>query len=92
MGQQGQATCRDCQHSFRLSTGGGFVAQIVCCEDCGRGESVFHNQEPLGGGDPEAVVGTCSRCRSDLRLGAPPRCPQCRSAELEVGPMDLLWD
>lgn len=92
VGQQGQATCRDCEHSFRLSTSGGFVAQIVFCEDCGRGGSVFHNQQVLGEGDPVAVVGTCSHCRGHLRLGASPRCPRCRSAELEIGPMDLLWD
>jgi len=92
MGQQQLATCRACKHGFQVSTGGGFVAQIVFCADCGRGESILHNQEVLGGGHPEAVVGICPRCSGQLRLNAAPRCPKCRSAELDLGPPDMLWD
>ncbi len=92
MGQAGKATCRACGHGFWLSAGGGFAAQIVFCEDCGRGESVFHNQQRLGGDDPSAIVGTCPRCQGSLRLDAPPRCPRCRSDDLAQGPGEMLWD
>lgn len=92
MGQQGPATCRTCGHGFRVSTGGGYISQIVFCVDCGHGENVFHNQEALGGDDPEAVIGTCPRCSGQLRMNAAPRCPRCCSVEIELGPMDLRWD
>jgi hypothetical protein len=92
MGQAGMATCRGCGHGFWLSTGGGFEAQIVFCEACGHGESVIHNQKPLGDGDPSARVGNCSRCPGSLQLDARPRCPRCRSEDPERGPMDMLWD
>ncbi|HEB91365.1 MAG TPA: hypothetical protein ENI85_17445 [Deltaproteobacteria bacterium] len=92
MGQAGAVTCRACGHEFQLSTGGGFKVQIVFCDDCGRGEAVAHDQRILGDGDPSAVVGLCGRCGGSLRLGASPRCPRCRSLELEPGGADLLWD
>ncbi len=92
MGNAGSVTCRACGHEFQLWTGGGFEVQIVFCEDCGRGEAVWHGQQILKDGDRDAVIWTCSRCVGRLSLDASPRCPRCRSLELEFGPMDLYWD
>lgn len=94
MGQAGPTKCEACGHEFELWTGGGFEAQIVFCEECGRGTSVFHFKKPLGDGDETAVVGSCSHCSGSLRLNAPPRCPGCRSTKIErgSGEFDLHWD
>lgn len=62
MGQAGTAICRGCGHGFWLSMGRGFESQVVFCEECGHGESIFHNRKLLGDGDPSARVGTYSRC------------------------------
>lgn len=92
MGESGRATCRACGHGFELSSGGGFVVEIVFCEDCGRGQGVARGSEPAAGDDPGEIVGRCARCGGTLRRDASPRCPRCRSAELEIDPPHRLWD
>lgn len=92
MGIEGPVTCGACGHRFRLWSGGGFVSQVVFCEDCGQGTSLPHGRESLADRDPSASVGTCRRCDGHLRLDAPPCCPRCRSTALEHGEPDLCWD
>ena len=93
MGQAGTARCQACDHQFELWRGGGFQAQIVFCEDCGKGESLPHFGKPLSeDADESGGVGQCSRCSGRLNLNASARCPRCRSPRLEMGEMDLMWD
>lgn len=92
MGQGGRVRCRACTHGFTLYKGAGFQSRVVFCADCGRGANVPHFGEALGDGDPSACVGICRRCGGAQRLDAPPRCPKCRSTDLEEGCVDFRWD
>ena len=39
----------------------------------------------------ETFAGGC-RCGGDYKLGAPPRCPKCRSTQLEEGQAGIMFD
>ncbi len=94
MGQINATTCQDCGHHFELRLGGGFIAQVVFCEECGRGEAVFHGGKSLGERDDEpGWSGRCPRCHGRLSLRARARCPRCRSTRLDVDEEPtVLWD
>lgn len=39
----------------------------------------------------EAAAGNC-RCRGKYRMEAPPRCPKCRSTNIEEGMLTVMYD
>jgi len=51
--------------------------------------------EPLSGEDYrraiDALAGDCS-CRGKFTLGAPPRCPACRSTHIDEGEITIFYD
>lgn len=93
MGNFSLSRCLDCGRRFELQRGGGFTAQIVFCEDCGRGTAILHEGRPFDRlVKDDGSCGRCDRCQGRLTLDALPRCPRCRSTRLEQGESPALWD
>ena len=92
MGESGRAHCRGCGHGFGFNTGSGFKVVGIHCEDCGHREQFIRSDDPPqeDRSDP-GCFGHCSRCDGRLTYAARPRCPKCRSTELDFA-SDRLWD
>jgi hypothetical protein len=43
MGSEYNATCNSCGNEFSLSIGGGFLFDLLRCDKCGGGKSIYHN-------------------------------------------------
>jgi hypothetical protein len=96
VGSEHVAICTNCGTRCTVREGGGFFFEIVHCERCGRAKSVGFDElgslSPIQGADTqseayrsavERIAGR-HRCSGHYRLKAPPRCPRCRSTDLEV--------
>jgi Zn finger protein HypA/HybF involved in hydrogenase expression len=77
-----QARCRDCGEQFQVVAGplmsGAWFAR---CTDCGAStttEQIFGDEERI-----QADHGTCE-CGGVYRTDAQPRCPTCRSLDLDI--------
>jgi hypothetical protein len=44
MGSEYNATCNSCGIEFSLSIGGGFLFDLLRCDKCGGGESIYHRE------------------------------------------------
>lgn len=91
MGRGYQALCKQCGTEVEVNEGSGMIAMPFRCEDCGK-EWWWH----FGPGGPmgkEANPPTCE-CGGRFTLEAPPRCPKCRSTDLERDPSgyEVMYD
>ncbi len=77
------ARCLDCGNSFQITVGGGMHHYLVRCDACGKEKGIPHEAGPDLAAI-EAVAGSCS-CGGSFKVDAPPRCPQCRSLNIERG-------
>ena len=84
MGAQYQAICRQCGRECSIMLGGGFHFHLLHCDQCGRGKNVPFDE--VGDREKETAfeqhAGSCGCC-GGFRFDAPPRCPNCRSADLD---------
>lgn len=92
MGHEDKARCRACGRRFSVRTGSGIAVAGIHCEDCGHLE-LFARSEGLPAEDASdpGCFGRCTRCQGRLMLAAGPRCPRCRSGDLEIE-ATALWD
>lgn len=96
MGMHMNGICLECGHHFDFRSGGGFVFDLVRCEQCGAEECVSikviskliddHDFK-----DKNGILGAC-KCGGKYTLGAPVRCPKCRSTHIESSEGLMLYD
>ncbi len=107
MGYQFEATCSACDHRFTVRDGGGERFDLLHCDRCGRSRSVeyakvgdWRQAEEQGAAAREEYrraleehAGPC-RCGGHFRVGAPARCPKCRSPDFREDPggRSILYD
>lgn len=103
MGSVNTATCNDCGHTFRVSGGGGFLFYELRCEKCGASKQIRHDEVNIEVSDAksgmgkhdrseiERLAGSC-RCGGRFTFDAKPRCPKCKSVDIEVGEPTLFYD
>ena len=107
MGYQFEAICGACAHRFTVRDGGGEMFELLHCETCGRSRSVEYakagdaRRAELQGAAArqahrQALKEHASRCRcgGHFRVGAPARCPKCRSTDDREDPAghSILYD
>lgn len=90
--------CRRCGHSFVTDWSVPAGSVLLHCDTCGVGKELDHSD--IGTADPEEVRRALSswlwqrklhcECGGKFDLGAPLRCPHCRSAELDHDPSTIL--
>ena len=80
MGSSYTARCKACGEVFTASSGGGFNFQLLHCDTCGkeRARPLTPDLQPA----PDYDDSGCG-CGGRFTFDASPRCPKCRSAELE---------
>lgn len=128
MGQEKNATCRECGHRFTIKDGGGFHFHLLRCEECGSTKDIGFDElgeihlrylkgleapyciatsehdeyvrenydgEPLEEEEYESkveeIAGKC-KCGGQFRFDAKPRCPKCKSVEIEEGEVTVYYD
>lgn len=91
MGRGYQAICKECSTTVEVNDGPGMSAMPFRCEDCGR--EWWWKFGPGGPMDREANPPPC-KCGGRFTSEAPPRCPQCRSTDLERDPSgyEVMYD
>ena len=105
MGHKVNAICQSCGYKFKISHGGGFVFHMLRCDRCGRTKSVLFDEikeihESYIGKNIskeeyhnriENYVGSCN-CSGEYKFHSPPRCPKCKSKDIEEGEITILYD
>jgi predicted nucleic-acid-binding Zn-ribbon protein len=98
MGQLLWVTCKDCGFAFKMKDGAGFNFTVVRCDRCGRSKSIGFDARPVNAEEyrnaqnkAELEAGEC-RCGGTLKLDASPRCPKCRSGQIEEGETIMDYD
>ncbi len=82
MGRGYQAICMKCLTSIETNDGAGMASMPLRCETCGKEWSWnFGPGGPVGEPDPPPC-----ECGGRFTSNAPPRCPKCRSTDLERDP------
>lgn len=91
MGHTFEAICKACETRFEVSEGSGMIAMPYHCENCGK--EWWWEFGPGGPTGKEPNPPTCE-CGGTFSLDAPPRCPACRSTDLERDPngMSMIYD
>lgn len=90
MGRGYLAVCKKCSTSFEVNDGSGMLSMPLRCETCGK--EWWWNFGPDGPvGKPEPPP---CRCGGYFTIDAPPRCPECRSTDLERDPggYEVMYD
>ena len=82
MGHGYDAICKGCGTKFEVNEGSGMIAMPFHCDRCGK---EWWWQFGPGGPTGEANPPRCE-CGGTFTMDAPPRCPNCRSLELERDP------
>jgi len=91
MGQTYHARCNGCRHEFRTNVGGGFFFIQVRCEECGRARDVPVEKNTDRTTQRAVGFGKC-RCGGSFSEDASPRCPKCRSDNLDLGEPEVFYD
>jgi len=108
MGSTSIYICNNCGREFRASGGGGFVFSELRCECCDRVVSVSREDWPserdLDPCDGPAKYATrvdlesarsefkCPQCKIALRDDLGPMCRACKSRDLSVKEIEVLYD
>lgn len=91
VGRAYDAICKRCGGKFHVSEGSGMIAMPFHCEQCGQvWWWEFGPRRPMG---KTAAPPRCD-CGGSFTAAAPPRCPLCRSPELEQDPegTEVMYD
>ena len=91
MGQTCRTTCNACGRDFTVRDGGGFFFLQVRCEACGKSETLPFKEPGDRAKLRETGFGECS-CGGKMSEDAKPRCPFCRSDDLELGEVEIYYD
>jgi predicted Zn-ribbon and HTH transcriptional regulator len=84
MGQISQAKCNSCGHEFELGQGGGFMFELLRCDQCGETKSKERHEV--------LRASTKCACGGKFTKDAPPRCPECKSTDIEEGGATIFYD
>jgi predicted Zn-ribbon and HTH transcriptional regulator len=91
MGYSYGAACKNCGMKFEVNEGSGMSAMPFHCDRCGQEWSwEFGPGDPMGKlPNPPACA-----CGGSFTVEASPRCPSCRSTELDKDPdgTSILYD
>ena len=79
MGRGYQAICKECSTTVEVNDGPGMLAMPIRCEVCGK---EWWWEFGPGGPDGEPESPPCT-CGGRFTREAAPRCPKCRSTDLE---------
>jgi predicted Zn-ribbon and HTH transcriptional regulator len=83
------AICKKCKNEFSFASGGGFNFTRLGCDRCDATKTLLYSdleKHKVDFDDDkalEAFAGKCL-CGGSFRVDAPPRCPKCKSTELEI--------
>jgi predicted Zn-ribbon and HTH transcriptional regulator len=90
VGRGHQAICKQCGTEVEVNEGSGMIAMPFRCEDCGK--EWWWDFGP-GGPTRKPDSPPCG-CGGRFTEDAPPRCPSCRSTELEPDPngFEVMYD
>jgi hypothetical protein len=89
MGEAFDATCQDCGTVSNVSLGRGFTFLLQHCEACGKPKALSLREKI----DPDDDTFDTCECGGRLSFDAPPRCPDCRSTDLEpIEGTHVLYD
>ena len=90
MGAGYEATCNKCGAEFQANYGGGMSSLLLHCDRCGK-EAWWDRLKLI---DPEATPDPYDcKCGGSFTLEADPRCPKCRSGDLEIDrSSEILYD
>lgn len=93
--------CRNCGHKFTLNDGGGLVCLQLRCDSCGRPKSIYIKDSDVLRkaalpdkeycNEVEKSAGACP-CGGKYTFDAPPRCPKCRSTDIDKGNIIVMYD
>ncbi len=90
MGRAYTAKCKKCDEEFECNEGGSFRARLFKCDTCGKDCWCLRSLEgeliPEEYDDPPKKPPEQCECGGQFKIGAPPRCPKCRSTEIEMAP------
>lgn len=91
MGRGYLAICKECDTRFEVNEGSGMVAMPLHCNKCGK--EWWWNFGPGGPFGKKPEPPSCD-CGGRFTKSAPPRCPSCRSPELEYDPggEEVMYD
>lgn len=90
MGSAFDARCNSCGRVFHVIHGGGFVSRVLHCEGCGEPRHFEHLARiPKFEEYLETYRCPCGGTFSDEGV---PRCPECRSPELDPIGNHVDWD
>ena len=92
MGHNCTAVCLECGESFIVEHGHGFHFVGLRCVDCGKRKHIkleLIDSQP--GKNAEELASKC-RCGGKFTDDAPPRCPKCRSKNVQEDEPHILFD
>lgn len=91
MGRGYQAICKECATTVEVHDGPGMSAIPLRCDRCG---AEWWWEYPLGGPMGQEPDSPACECGGRFSTSAPPRCPKCRSTNLERDPdgYELMYD
>lgn len=90
MGYTYGVICKQCDEHFEVNDGSGMIAMPLHCDRCGKEWWwEFGPGGPIG--EPDPLPCECGGSYTD---DSPPRCPNCRSADLRRDPdrYEVLYD
>lgn len=98
MGKRYTAICNDCNEKFIVRRGGGLFFHLLHCDTCGKEKTIsigdlrVEDRTMTEVERVEYLAGQCS-CGDPpggYKVGAPPRCPKCRSTEHKMDPSEPM--
>ncbi|MDD5172139.1 MAG: hypothetical protein PHF60_03835 [Candidatus ainarchaeum sp.] len=86
MGVELAATCKECSAKFRIMEGGGEAFTILRCDKCGKEKYMHLIKLNLRRADIKTIEKAAGKCDCGGRntSDAPPRCPSCKSKNLDI--------
>lgn len=98
MGREYEARCTQCNSTFNIREGDGMQFRLLRCVQCGREREVGADKMcsirtvERGHRLVETILDRCL-CGGSFTADAPPRCPECSSADIEdTGSMETHYD
>ncbi len=82
-----QVRCKDCGRATFVSLEDIYAKEAQDVPGLGADDGSWSIRDRLAG----ELAATCS-CGGHYTVDAPPRCPKCRSADLDIAPPDLMYD
>lgn len=95
MGQKAIYKCNKCGNKFHSQEGGGFTFIEYRCISCDTIKAVKSNRGVSSGDHKPPTkkeIGTCSKCGGELQDNIRPMCPKCKSRDVRVKEILLMYD